>query len=124
MILGMRSVVEMEEPRMANKPVAEASARPQKTGRDPFLARVIASLVFLFEKMAPDPFVFAVILTVLTAVFAYTLVGTSSVRDIGSAWYISVFAILPVAFQMAMGLVTCYSLASSTRLQRILDNIS
>ncbi len=124
MIPGMRSVVEMEEPRMANKPVAEASARPQKTGRDPFLARVIASLVFLFEKMAPDPFVFAVILTVLTAVLAYTLVGTSSVRDIGSAWYNGVFAILTFAFQMVMVLVTGYSLATSPWVHKILEKIS
>src|SRR5260370_33458732 len=106
MILGMRSVVEMEEPRMANKPVAEASARPQKTRRDPFLARVIASLVFLFEKMAPDPFVFAGILTALTASLTYTRWGTSSVPAIGAAWYYCAFASPTFALPLAVGCVT------------------
>src|SRR5229473_4035331 len=74
--------------------------------------------------MAPDPYIFAVILTFATAILAYTLTGSSSVRDIGVAWYNGVFNILTFAFQMVLVVVTGYSLATSPWVHKLLEKIS
>jgi len=88
------------------------------------MGRVTTLLVYLFEKMAPDPYVFAVILTLATAVLAYSLTATKSAPAISLAWYNGVFNILTFAFQMVMVLVTGYSLATSPQIHKVLEKIA
>jgi short-chain fatty acids transporter len=109
---------------MTERPLGVVPGPARGVEHRSLLGRVSASLVYLFEKMVPDPFVFAVMLTGITAVLAYTVTGNSSVRAIGSAWYNGVFNILTFAFQMIMVLVTGYSLATSPWVHKLLEKIS
>jgi short-chain fatty acids transporter len=77
------------------------------------LARATSFFVYLFERVMPDPFVFAVILTVIVAVLARTLVPSSSFGSIAAAWYNGIFNIFTFGFQMVLIVVTGYALASS-----------
>jgi len=69
----------------SEKAVSPAAVLPGK--RRSLLSKVAEFFVFLFERVMPDPFVFAVILTILTAILAYTLVKTSTLGAIAQAWY-------------------------------------
>jgi short-chain fatty acids transporter len=77
------------------------------------IGRVTSFFVYLFERVMPDPFVFAVILTVLVAILARTLVPGSSFGLIATSWYSGIFNIFTFAFQMVLIVVTGYTLASS-----------
>lgn len=88
------------------------------------MGRVTTFLVYLFEKMAPDPYVFAVILTLTAGILAYTLTATRSIPAISLAWYNGIFNILTFAFQMVMVLVTGYSLAISPQIHKLLEKVA
>jgi len=77
------------------------------------LARCTAFFVYLFERIMPDPYVFAVILTVLAAFLAFLLAPNASPKNVVSAWYEGVFQIFTFAFQMVLMLVAGYALASA-----------
>ncbi len=94
-----------------------SSVEPRTETRS-FLARGTALFVYLFERLIPDPFVFAVILTFVVAILAFTLLPSTTIGGIGIAWYNGLFNILTFAFQMVLILVTGYALASS-RLIRV-----
>jgi short-chain fatty acids transporter len=88
------------------------------TERTAVLARVTGVFVYLFERLLPDPFVFAILLSVLTAVLAVGLAPHGSVAEVLAAWYAGIFQIFPFAFQMVMILVTGYALSSSRPVAR------
>jgi short-chain fatty acids transporter len=77
------------------------------------LSKIAEVFVFLFERVMPDPFVFAIILTLVAALLAYTLVKTATLGAIAQAWYGGIFAIFTFGFQMVLIVVTGYALASS-----------
>ncbi|HYP62308.1 MAG TPA: TIGR00366 family protein, partial [Acidocella sp.] len=77
------------------------------------LARVTSAFVYMFERLLPDPFVFAVLLTLLTAVLAFVFAPKNSLPDVLGGWYDGIFKIFPFAFQMVLILVTGYALTSS-----------
>lgn len=77
------------------------------------LSRCTAFFVYVFERLIPDPYVFAVILTFLAAALAYSFAPNAAPSNILSSWYGGVFQILTFAFQMVLMLVTGYSLASA-----------
>src|SRR5713101_7246134 len=85
------------------------AARPKQS----VISRVTAFFVYLFERVMPDPFVFAVILTILVAILAKALIPASTAGSISLAWYNGIFNIFTFGFQMVMIVVTGYSLASS-----------
>jgi short-chain fatty acids transporter len=85
------------------------AARPKQ----PVISRVTAFFVYLFERVMPDPFVFAVILTILVAILAKALIPTTTAGSISLAWYNGIFNIFTFGFQMVLIVVTGYSLASS-----------
>ena len=92
------------------------------TGAKSFLlAKVAKGFVFLFERVMPDPFVFAIILTLVASLLAYTLVKTTTVGEISQAWYSGIFAIFTFGFQMVLIVVTGYALASSPLVHRALE---
>ena len=81
--------------------------------RPSLLSRSTAFFVYMFERLIPDPYVFAVILTFLAAALAYAFAPNAATGNILSSWYGGIFQILTFAFQMVLMLVTGYSLASA-----------
>ena len=69
--------------------------------------------VRVFEFAVPDPYVFAVLLTLITAVFAMVFAPHHTRIDVLSAWYKGIFDIFEFALQMILILVTGYALAAS-----------
>ncbi len=88
------------------------------------LGRATAFFVYLFERVMPDPFVFAVLLTFLGAILAFLFAPLASLPQIGSAWYGGIFAIFAFAFQMVIMLVAGYALAVAPPIQRLLARIA
>ena len=78
-----------------------------------WLGRGTAACVYLFEKIMPDPYVIAVMLTMLAVILARVFAPNGSVANIATSWYGGVFAIFTFAFQMVLMLVAGYALASS-----------
>src|SRR5690349_5910180 len=89
--------------------------------RRSLLARATSSVVYVVERLLPDPYVFALLLTFITAILAMTLTANRSPLTIGIDWYNGVFNILTFAFQMVLVLVTGYALASSPSVHRALE---
>ncbi|EAZ81652.1 TIGR00366 family protein [Algoriphagus machipongonensis] len=77
----------------------------------------------LFKKYLPDAFVFALVLTLLTALFALIWTDTS-VMGIIEAWYQGFWMLLEFGMQMILLLVTGYSIALATPVKRFLFKIT
>src|SRR5712664_2001968 len=100
------------------------SSLERETERRSILARGAAMFVYLFERLVPDPYVFAVILTFVVAILASALIPSSTVGGIAVAWYNGIFNILTFAFQMILILVTGYALASSRLVRFALERLA
>src|SRR6516225_615024 len=100
------------EPKSGGSDVAQATLSLDYE-RPSLLSRSTAFFVYMFERLIPDPYVFAVILTFLAAVLAYAFAPNAASGNILSSWYGGIFQILTFAFQMVLMLVTGYSLASA-----------
>lgn len=96
--------------------------------RQSLLGRATAVSVFVFEKLMPDPFVFAVLLTLLGAVLALLLAPKATPVSIVAAWYAGIFdkntGIFTFAFQMVIMLVAGYALATAPQVHRLLEKIA
>ena len=88
------------------------------------LTRVTGGFVYMFERLLPEPFVFAVLLTVITAVLALIFAPKNSVPDVLTGWYNGIFLIFPFAFQMVLILVTGYALTSSKPVSALLRRMA
>src|SRR5579859_4897099 len=88
------------------------------------LARCTAVLVYSFERVMPDPFVFALILTFAGILLALKFAPGATLPSIASAWYGGVFTIFTFAFQMVIMLVAGYALASSPIVHKGLTKIA
>ncbi len=93
-------------------------------GTPSLLSRCTAFFVYMFERVIPDPYVFAVILTFVAAALAYLLAPNAAPGNILSSWYGGVFQILTFAFQMVLMLVTGYSLASAPMVASALSRLA
>jgi len=82
------------------------------------LGRVTNFFVYLFERVLPDPFVFAILLSLITALLALLVAPHGSPPEILAAWYDGIFKIFAFAFQMVMVLVTGYALSTSRPVAR------
>jgi short-chain fatty acids transporter len=109
---------------LARSDEAGSPAEPSSAPRRLSLSRVAELFVFLFERVMPDPFVFAIILTIVTALLAYTLVKTTTLGGIAQAWYSGVFSIFTFGFQMVLIVVTGYALASSPLVHAGLERVA
>jgi short-chain fatty acids transporter len=96
----------------------------EESGRDSILSRFTHFFVYVFERVLPDAYVFALLLTFLGAGLAYWLAPHASVVDILTGWYKGVFDIFTFAFQMVMMLATGYALASTPIAHRGLERIA
>jgi short-chain fatty acids transporter len=101
------------------------SAIPASTSPRPsLLSRVTSVFVFLFEKLMPDPFVFAIVLTLLAAALAFFFAPNAAPKQIAAAWYAGVFNLFTFAFQMVLMLVSGHALASAPAIKRMLTRIA
>lgn len=78
------------------------------------MTRVARFFVRVFEYAIPDPYIFAVLLTLLTAILAFVFAPHHTLGDVLAAWYKGIFDIFAFALQMILILVTGFALASST----------
>ncbi len=88
-------------------------SQAQEQTRASALSRITGGFVYMFERLLPEPFVFAVLLTIATAVLAFIFAPKNSVPEVLAGWYGGIFQIFPFAFQMVLILVTGYALTSS-----------
>src|ERR1700752_2684220 len=106
--------------------VPNSDSRPtslESRSRTP-LSSVTSFFLFLFARITPDPYIFAVALTMLTALLAGLLAPKGSVEVILTGWYNGLFNILAFAFQMVLVLVTGYALSNSPPVRRLLDKLA
>jgi short-chain fatty acids transporter len=84
------------------------------------MQRIAGRFVRAFEYAVPDPYVFAVGLTLLTAALAFGLAPHRTPFEVLSSWYRGIFDIFAFALQMILVLVTGYALALSRPVERLL----
>jgi short-chain fatty acids transporter len=82
--------------------------------------RVAAFFTRVFEYAVPDPYIYAVGLTLLTAALAFAFAPHRAPGEVLGAWYAGIFDILAFALQMILILVTGYALAASAPVQTAL----
>lgn len=88
------------------------------------VGRLTDLCVFLFEKIMPDPYVFAVALTFVAAALAYAFAPEGSVTNIAAGWYGGLFDILSFAFKIILILVTGYVLANAPLIHSLLERVA
>src|SRR5580692_8165381 len=105
--------------------------KPSVEGHKPKRRGVMQSLTALcvryVERLMPDPYLFAVILTLIVAALVALLVAGSSPSGMLKAWYGGVWGsqnIFTFAFQMVLILVTGYTLAEAPVLKRAIVYIA
>ncbi len=93
-------------------------------GKQSPLGRITGFFVYLFEKIMPDPFVFAILLTFLASALAFMFAPHAAPKQIAAAWYGGVFGLFTFAFQMVIMLVAGHALASAPAIRRLLARIA
>jgi len=76
-----------------------------------------------FKRWIPDPFVFAMLLTLLTAAMAMVWVG-SSPAEILTGWYEGFWMLLEFGMQMVLIIATGYAIALSPLVARLIDRLA
>lgn len=97
------------------------------SGRRGIMQSLTALCVRYVERLMPDPYLFAVILTVLVAAMVALLVPGATPSGMLKAWYSGVWGsqnIFTFAFQMVLILVTGYTLAEAPVLKRAIVHIA
>lgn len=89
---------------------------PAPTGRS--WRSIVAGLVYVFEKVMPDPFTLAIWLTLCVAAAAYLFAPHGDVLTILSSWYDGTFNIVGFALQMILIFATGYAISDSPLAQR------
>lgn len=76
-----------------------------------------------FQKYLPNAFVFAILLTLITAFGTFIWLGATPLNIIES-WYDGFFDLLPFAMQIVLLIITGYSIALTPIVKRGIDNIT
>ncbi|OMC49094.1 TIGR00366 family protein [Mycobacterium sp. IS-1264] len=95
--------------------------------RGGFVQRLTALCVRYVERLMPDPYLFAVILTLIVVGLVALLVRGATASGILKAWYGGVWGpqnIFTFAFQMVLVLVTGYTLAEAPILKRAIVRLA
>jgi short-chain fatty acids transporter len=77
----------------------------------------------LVRRWLPDPFVFAVLLTIITAVTAMLWVGAGPV-EVLTGWYDGIWMLLEFGMQIVLILATGYAIALSPPVARLIDRLA
>ncbi|UMA66212.1 TIGR00366 family protein [Roseivivax marinus] len=98
-----------------------ADAGPRRKDEDrPSVLNVLAQpFVKIVDRWMPDPFIFAILLTILTYILAVTVAGYGPVESV-EAWGNGLWDLLAFTTQIAMTLVTGYALANTPLVQKII----
>lgn len=80
-------------------------------------------LTIRLKHWIPDPFVFAIALTILIAVMAVSLTD-SSINDVIDDWYKGFWMLLEFGMQMVLILATGYSIALSPMASKLIDKLA
>ncbi|QJQ02533.1 short-chain fatty acid transporter [Herbaspirillum rubrisubalbicans] len=72
----------------------------------------------LFERMIPDPFVLAILITALVTLLAFLFAPHATLAHVIGGWYKGYFDILTFAFQITLILVTGHAFAHAPPVQR------
>jgi short-chain fatty acids transporter len=110
----------------SNEELQPASAEPPAQRRG-VTQRLTNLCVRYVERFMPDPYLFAVILTLIVAALVALLVNGASPAGLLAAWYGGVWGsqnIFTFAFQMVLILVTGYTLAEAPVLKRVIVHIA
>lgn len=83
------------------------------------LKRLAVFFTHIMKNYLPDAYLFAILLTFLTAILALVFTPTSF-KDMINHWGVGIFGIITFAFQMVMILVTGHCLALTPAADRIL----
>jgi short-chain fatty acids transporter len=105
----------------------EPSGEEHEPGRRGVMQSVTKLCVRYVERLMPDPYLFAVILTLIVVALVAVLVKGASPSGILKAWYGGVWGtqnIFTFAFQMVLILVTGYTLAEAPVLKRAIVYIA
>jgi short-chain fatty acids transporter len=87
------------------------------------IVRVAARSEEFFRRWLPDPFVFAVLLTILTAAAAALWVGAGPTEILGG-WYEGLWMLLEFGMQMVLILATGYAIALSAPVAGLIDRLA
>ncbi len=79
--------------------------------------------VEVFKKTMPDAFVFAILLTLLSAILAAVVVGAGPIGII-SGWYKGFWSLLEFGMQMVLILATGFAIALSEPVNKSIDRLS
>ncbi|MBC8421735.1 short-chain fatty acid transporter [bacterium] len=94
------------------------------------MSRLGISISKIFERIVPDPFVIAILLTVFTAIMALIFGdfdGNPKLTALFDSWRDSesgIWKLLAFAMQMCLVLVTGYALATTTSIKKCIDVLS
>ncbi|TCG05564.1 serine--pyruvate aminotransferase [Paraburkholderia steynii] len=78
---------------------------------------IVEGLVYVFERVMPDPFVLSICLTFVVAVLALLIAPTGNVPTLLDSWYTGTFGILAFALQMIL-ILALYAIAEAPIVQR------
>ena len=81
--------------------------------------RFTEATIRLFERMIPDPFVLAILITVVVALLSVAFAPQASAAHLIGGWYKGFFDILTFAFQITLILVTGHAFAHAPFVQRL-----
>ena len=94
------------------------------------MSRLGISISKVFERIVPDPFVIAILLTVFTAIMALlfgNFDGDSNITALLDSWRDSesgIWKLLAFSMQMCLVLVTGYALATTKTIKKCIDTLS
>ncbi len=112
---------------MSDDPSGVSAAAKTKPERRGIMQSFTALCVRYVERLMPDPYLFAVILTLIVASLVAFLVHGATPSGMLKAWYGGVWGsqnIFTFAFQMVLILVTGYTLAEAPVLKRAIVHIA
>ena len=87
------------------------------------LVRLAQHSAELIRRWLPDPFVFAVLLTVITGVTAMLWVGARP-TEVLTGWYDGFWMLLEFGMQIVLILVTGYAIALSPPVSHLIDRLA
>lgn len=96
---------------------------PKPAKGPPLLTRLAERSAEIFRRWLPDPFVFAVLLTILTALTAMVWVGAGP-AEILTGWYEGFWTLLEFGMQMVLIVATGYAIALSPAARHAIDRLA
>lgn len=87
------------------------------------IAKLGEKFTDIFKKNMPDAFVFALILTLVTALISFFWIGATPLKIIQS-WYEGFWTLLEFGMQMVLLIITGYSIALSPLVKKGIDRLT